>query len=88
MTGEFGTDHVYNCDTFNELLPPSGELKYLADIGKSVFAAMTDADEEAVWLLQGWLFYHESLFWTEERVESFLRSVPVVRKPLNEQTWC
>lgn len=49
LTIEFGTDHVYNCDTFNEMLPPSGNLNYLSNIGKGIYAAMTDGDPNAIW---------------------------------------
>lgn len=49
LKSEFGTDHVYNCDTFNEMVPTSSNLTYLADIGKSVYKAMTGADPQAIW---------------------------------------
>ena len=49
LTSEFGTNHVYNVDTFNELTPPSGDLTYLASLGQSIFRTMTNADSEAIW---------------------------------------
>nr|XP_034181027.1 alpha-N-acetylglucosaminidase [Osmia lignaria] len=76
---EFGTDHVYNCDTFNENEPYTSELKFLKNVGHSIFAAMNSVDPNAIWLMQGWLFFHDLLFWTEPRVEAFLTSVPVGR---------
>ncbi|XP_043288874.1 alpha-N-acetylglucosaminidase [Venturia canescens] len=74
---EFGTDHVYNCDTFNENEPPASDLASLRNIGQAVFNTMTDVDPQAIWLMQGWLFVHEMLFWTEPRVEAFVTSVPI-----------
>ncbi|KAF7987757.1 hypothetical protein HCN44_003620 [Aphidius gifuensis] len=74
---EFGTDHVYNCDTFNENEPPSGELESLKEIGAAVYKAMVDVDPQAIWVMQGWLFVHQVLFWTEPRVEAFVTSVPL-----------
>ncbi|XP_043250287.1 alpha-N-acetylglucosaminidase isoform X1 [Colletes gigas] len=74
---EFGTDHVYNCDTFNENEPYNTELKYLRNMGRSVFSAMNSVDPEAVWIMQGWLFVHSMTFWTEPRVKAFLSSVPL-----------
>lgn len=28
--------------------------------------------------MQGWLFYHDSVFWTEPRIRTFLTSIPLV----------
>ncbi|EFN75548.1 Alpha-N-acetylglucosaminidase [Harpegnathos saltator] len=76
---EFGTDHIYNCDTFNENEPGNSELAYLSNVGRSVFQAMSTVDPQAIWLMQGWLFVHDFIFWTEPRVRSFLTSVPTGR---------
>lgn len=73
---EYGTDHVYNCDSFNEMEPSSTDLTYLSNVGKSIFSAMRQADPEAIWVLQGWMFYNDA-FWNDTtRAESFLTSVP------------
>ncbi|XP_064605833.1 alpha-N-acetylglucosaminidase-like [Liolophura sinensis] len=73
MIGEFGTDHVYNADTFNEMTPKSSDPKYLASAGRSVYAAMATADPEAVWVMQGWMFL--SGFWQPPQAEALLTSV-------------
>ncbi|KAH0956765.1 hypothetical protein HN011_009096 [Eciton burchellii] len=73
---EFGTDHIYNCDPFNENEPGRSDLSYLRNVSYSIFSAMHAADPQAVWLMQGWLFVHDSTFWTEPRVKSILTSVP------------
>ena len=49
MINEFGTDHVYNCDVFNEMQPLQGDPKYIGSIGRAVFNAMTSVDAQAVW---------------------------------------
>ncbi|XP_054015935.1 alpha-N-acetylglucosaminidase [Hylaeus anthracinus] len=76
---EFGTDHIYNCDTFNENEPYTSELKFLRNVGHSVFSAMNNVDPKAIWLMQGWLFVHDFAFWTQPRVQAFLSSVPIGR---------
>lgn len=37
----FGTDHIYNTDTFNEMNPPSSDPAYLSAVSSSVFSSMT-----------------------------------------------
>ncbi|KAL1509052.1 hypothetical protein ABEB36_003853 [Hypothenemus hampei] len=74
---EYGTDHAYNSDSFNEMYPSSSNLTYLSNVGKSIFNAMTEADEQAIWVLQGWMFYNDG-FWADvSRAKSFLTSVPL-----------
>lgn len=46
---EFGTDHAYNCDTFNENQPPQFDVVYLRNIGHSIFSAMNAVDPKAIW---------------------------------------
>lgn len=38
---EFGTDHVYSADTFNEMQPLSSEPTYLSKVSSAVFRSMT-----------------------------------------------
>ncbi|KAJ8919374.1 hypothetical protein NQ315_016467 [Exocentrus adspersus] len=77
QTAEFGTDHVYNCDSFNEVDPSTGDLTYLSNVGKSIYSAMTATDPDAIWLMQGWLFYYSDFWTTTERVKSFITSIPL-----------
>uniref|UniRef100_A0A8C7B1G0 Alpha-N-acetylglucosaminidase n=2 Tax=Neovison vison TaxID=452646 RepID=A0A8C7B1G0_NEOVI len=76
LTKEFGTDHIYGADTFNEILPPSSEPSYLAAATASVYQAMITVDPDAVWLLQGWLFQHQPQFWGPAQVTAVLGAVP------------
>lgn len=73
---EFGTDHYYNTDLFNEINPPSGNISFVQDSGKAVFTALTEVDPEAVWVMQGWLFINDPFYWTPQRAKALLRSVP------------
>ncbi|XP_068202861.1 alpha-N-acetylglucosaminidase-like [Palaemon carinicauda] len=79
MTSEFGTDHLYNCDTFNEMTPQSDDPDYLRSVGASVFSAMTEADPSAIWVMQGWLFYNAASFWKKPQAKALVTSVPIGR---------
>lgn len=49
MTSEFGTDHIYNCDIFNEVRPTQSDPVFVSSTGQAVFNAMTKSDPEAIW---------------------------------------
>ena len=72
----FGSDHLYDADSFIEMSPPSGDLKYLAGIGRAIYEGMAKADPKAVWLLQGWTFMNQAHFWKQDRIKAFLDAVP------------
>ncbi|KAF6200694.1 hypothetical protein GE061_005138 [Apolygus lucorum] len=72
----FGTDHMYNCDPFNEMLPNTTDLRVLNGYGKSIYSSMSAVDPEAVWMLQGWFLVNENYYWTYERAKAFLTAVP------------
>ncbi|XP_033038834.1 alpha-N-acetylglucosaminidase isoform X2 [Trachypithecus francoisi] len=76
LVKEFGTDHIYGADTFNEMQPPSSEPSYLAAATTAVYEAMIAVDTEAVWLLQGWLFQHQPQFWGPAQIRAVLGAVP------------
>ena len=79
MINEFGTDHVYNCDSFNEMRPLQGDTEFISNSGKAVFSAMTSGDPDAIWMMQGWVFKKDPDFWTPERSIALLTSVPLGR---------
>ncbi|XP_027106918.1 alpha-N-acetylglucosaminidase isoform X2 [Coffea arabica] len=68
--------NIYNCDTFNENSPPTDDPTYISSLGSAVYAAMSKADKDAVWLMQGWLFYSDSSFWKPPQMKALLHSVP------------
>ncbi len=76
QTKLFGTDHLYDADSFIEMTPPSGDLAYLAGIGRATYEGMAQADPQAVWLLQGWTFMNQANFWKQDRIKTFLDAVP------------
>lgn len=76
QTALFGTDHLYDADCFIEVDPPSGDTAFLRRLGSQVYAAMREADPQAVWVMQGWFFYFRREFWTPERGRAFLQGVP------------
>jgi alpha-N-acetylglucosaminidase len=71
---EFGdTDHVYNCDAFNEMTPASNDPGFIRKSGKAIYDAIASVDENAVWIMQGWLF--RSSFWKRDQAKALLTSV-------------
>jgi len=71
-----GTNHIYNCDIYNEMIPRSNDPYYLGNSSYAVFNAMQAADEDAHWLMQGWLFYNAGWFWKDPQKKALLTSVP------------
>ncbi|KAK8207568.1 putative alpha-N-acetylglucosaminidase [Phyllosticta capitalensis] len=69
--------HIYTLDQYNENDPYSGDLDYLRNVTYNTWKAFKAADPDAVWMMQGWLFYSNSDFWTDERVEAYLSGVEV-----------
>ncbi|MFC4209855.1 alpha-N-acetylglucosaminidase [Pedobacter petrophilus] len=76
QTELLGTDHYYSADTFNENEPPTNEPEYLGKLSARVYDAMHQADSNAVWVMQGWLFYADRKFWGKAQTEALLKSVP------------
>lgn len=67
--------HIYTLDQYNENDPYSGDLTYLQNVTRNTWQSMKAADPQAIWLMQGWLFYSNSAFWTDQRVEAYLSGV-------------
>ncbi|KAL3632126.1 hypothetical protein CASFOL_025110 [Castilleja foliolosa] len=67
---------IYSCDTFNENTPPTSDPTYISSLGSAVYEAMSKADNDAVWLMQGWLFYTDSSFWKPPQMKALVHSVP------------
>lgn len=75
-TRTYGTDHYYSADTFNENTPPTNDSVYLNNISKKVYQSMALADPKAIWIMQGWLFYHNRDFWGNTEIQALLNAVP------------
>ncbi|MGQ1889205.1 alpha-N-acetylglucosaminidase [Thermophagus sp. OGC60D27] len=76
QTQVYGTDHLYSADTFNENAPPTDDPEYLSQLSKKIFEGMTSADPEAVWVMQGWLFYSHRDFWKSPQIRGLLGAIP------------
>eukprot|EP00659_Diplonema_papillatum_P007671 gene7671-11768_t len=72
----FGTDHLYNGDQYNEMAPPTNDSGYIKNASAAMYTALSSADPEAIWVMQGWLFVDDPGFWTASTVEAYLSSVP------------
>ena len=46
---EFGTDHIYSADTFNEMTPLFSDPAYLSRVSNAVFRSMKDNKGELMW---------------------------------------
>lgn len=67
--------HIYTLDQYNEMDPSTGDLDYLRNISHSTWRSFKEADPDAVWMMQGWLFWASSDFWTKARIEAYLSGV-------------
>lgn len=67
----------YTLDQFNENSPASGDLSYLRNVSQGTWHTLKAANPNAVWVMQGWLFFSNSAFWTNDRVEAYLGGVGV-----------
>jgi alpha-N-acetylglucosaminidase len=76
QTKRFGTDHMYAADTFIEMVPPNGDLKYLGDLSRAIYDGMAASDPQTVWVLQGWAFMFKPEFWIQPRIKAFLDAIP------------
>ena len=68
--------HFYTLDQYNENDPFSGDTSYLSSISSGTISSLRAADPEATWVLQGWLFFSSSTFWTNDRIEAYLGGAP------------
>ncbi len=76
QTRLYGTDHLYAADTFIEMTPPSSDPAFLDAMGKTLSETLTASDPEAVWVMQGWIFFNNARFWKPPQARAFLGGVP------------
>lgn len=72
----YGNSRFYNADTWNEMDPPTSNATFLTASSHAVYTAITSMDPNAVWIMQGWLFYNAEFFWTDKNIEAYLGGVP------------
>lgn len=76
MQNAFGNvTKYYTLDQYNENNPYSGDTDYLRNISHYTWKSLKEADSEAVWVMQGWLFSSSASFWTNDRIEAYLSGV-------------
>jgi alpha-N-acetylglucosaminidase len=73
---EYGSDHFYSSDAFNENTPPTNDSTFLSSVSKNIFQSMAAADPKAIWVMQGWLFLNNSAFWKPTQIKAALNAVP------------
>jgi alpha-N-acetylglucosaminidase len=76
QTREYGTNHFYSADTFNENVPPTNDPAFLQKISGKIFKSMSDVDPDAVWLMQGWMFHYNSDYWKPAQIRAIVSGVP------------
>ncbi|KAL3444836.1 tim-barrel domain-containing protein [Aspergillus insuetus] len=76
MQSAFGNaTKYYTLDQYNENNPFSGDTDYLRNISRYTWESLKEADPEAIWIMQGWLFSSSASFWTNDRIEAYLSGV-------------
>ena len=79
---EFGKCDYYLMDSFNEMkLPfaPIGDPSRYADLKKyseCIYESLADANPDAVWVMQGWMFGRNRDIWEPRSVEALLSGAP------------
>lgn len=79
---EFGKGTYYLIDSFNELDIPFGEKgsqerhDKLQDYSATIYKALSAANPDAVWVMQGWMFGYQRDQWDPQSVEALLGGAP------------
>ena len=79
---EFGKNEYYIADSFNEMeipFPPKGtQERYdmMAKYGDAVYSSIRDANPDAVWVMQGWMFGYMRDIWDYETLQALVSKVP------------
>ncbi|KAH8687430.1 putative alpha-N-acetylglucosaminidase [Tricladium varicosporioides] len=67
--------HFYTLDQYNENDPYLNSTGYLREISNNTMASLKSADPDAIWLMQGWLFFSNQDYWVRDNVEAYLGGV-------------
>lgn len=79
---EFGEGKYYLIDSFNELDIPFGEkgsqerYNKLQHYAKTIYNSLAEANNDAVWVMQGWMFGYQRDIWDAQSVEALLSGAP------------
>ncbi len=89
---QFGTDHIYGLDPFNEVDPPTLNADSIGMIFKHIYQSLEAADKQAVWLQMAWTYYYKK-YWNDERQRALYHGAPQGRMILldyfceNKELW-
>ncbi len=93
MIKEYGTDHYYAIDPFNEMTPTRSDKNYLQNMSKTIFNSMDKADPRGQWLIMTWAFKTpdiETNFWKPDRTKAFFSGAPddrMIALELHGENW-
>lgn len=79
---EFGKGKYYLADSFNEMNVPFAakgtpeRFEQIASYGEKVYRSIADANSDAVWVMQGWMFGYQRHIWDPESIRALLSRVP------------
>ena len=78
---EFGDGRYYLVDTFDEIKglpskPGKTTEEVMADYGADLVRLLRDADEDSVWVIQGWIFGYQRNIWKQSIVKALFSRVP------------
>ncbi|MDY6241864.1 MAG: alpha-N-acetylglucosaminidase TIM-barrel domain-containing protein [Prevotella sp.] len=71
----FGPAHYYLSDSFNEMTVPS-DTTVLTAYGDSIYKSITEANPNAVWVMQGWTLGYQRKQWQGGRFEALVKNIP------------
>lgn len=79
---EFGKCDYYLIDSFNEMDVPFGphgspeRAETLRNYSRTIYRSVADANPDATWVMQGWMFGYQRDIWDPFSVEALLSGVP------------
>lgn len=79
---EFGKGKYYLIDSFNEMDVPFGpkgspeRAATLRHYGETIYRSLAEANPDAVWVMQGWMFGYQRNSWDPESVRALLEGAP------------
>lgn len=71
----FGKGHYYLSDSFNEMAIPQ-DTALMARYGQAVYSSISQANADAVWVMQGWSLGYQRWLWGNGIFEALLKHVP------------
>lgn len=73
----FGLNTYYAADTWNEMDPPNTDHAYLKTCASAIIDSIRVVDPNGIWLMQGWTFYNDRGWWSNDRIQAYLSGAPI-----------